>query len=190
MITYKKIYTITLIIFLLMFTFMTKVTAKYEKLFHDFSIESITGEIINLSSYKNKVILMVNVASNCGFTNQYSDLQKLWEKYRERGLIIIGFPSNQFGEQEPGTDSDIKEFCETNFNINFPLTTKIDVKGKNINSIYQWAEKNYGKSAIPKWNFYKILIDKDGKIFKTYSSLTKPMSNKLIKDIENILENT
>ena len=167
--------------------FMTKANATYDKVFFDFKIVSINGENIDLSKYKNKAILIVNVASRCGFTKQYDDLEKLWNNYKDKGLIVIGFPSNQFGGQEPGTDSEIKNFCESNFNITFPLSTKIDVKGNNIDPIYKWALDNHGKSTIPKWNFYKILINKEGKIHNTYSSITNPMSNKIKTDIENIL---
>jgi len=171
-----------------MFSFLTKPQAKYEKVFYDFKIKSITGDLIDLSKYKNKAILMVNVASKCGFTKQYEDLEKLWSEYKNKNLVVIGFPSNQFGKQEPGSNEEIKKFCETNFNITFPLTTKINVKGENIEPLYQWALNNYGKSSVPKWNFYKILIDKNGKIFNTYSSITKPMSKKLLTDIKDVLE--
>ena len=106
---------------------------------------------------------------------------------KTKGPIVIGLPSNQFGGQEPGSNSEIKNFCEVNFNVNFPLTTKIDVKGENINSIYKWALENYGKKASPKWNFYKILINKEGKIEKTYSSITNPMSKKITSEIEKLL---
>ena len=183
----NKTYVLFLILITFMFSFSNKTLAKYEKVIYDFEIESITGEKINFSTYKNKVILLVNVASQCGFTSQYEDLQKLWDKYRKEGLIVIGLPSNQFGGQEPGSNSEIKNFCEINFNINFPLTTKIDVKGQNINSIYKWALENYGKKASPKWNFYKILINKEGKIEKTYSSITNPMSKKITSEIEKLL---
>ena len=132
-------------------------------------------------------MLVVNVASNCGFTKQYEDLQVLWEKYRKKGLIVLGIPSNQFGGQEPGTNEEIKKFCEVNFNIDFPMTDKVEVKGKNANSIYIWAKKNFGLSAVPKWNFHKILINKNGKIHRTYSSFTKPTSKKIINDVEEIL---
>ena len=186
MISLNKIYTL-LIILAFMFSFSNKATAKYNKLIYDFEIASINGEKIVFSKYKDKVILLVNVASKCGFTKQYTDLQKLWETYKNKGLIVIGLPSNQFGGQEPGTDADIQEFCQVNFNINFPMTTKIDVKGENIEPIYKWALDNFGKKAIPKWNFYKILINKAGKIQQTYSSMTNPMSKKLTKDIEEIL---
>ena len=109
------------------------------------------------------------------------------KKYKDNGLIVLGVPSNQFGGQEPGTNSEIKKFCEVNFNVNFPLTHKVDVKGSNAHSIFLWAKNNYGNSAIPKWNFHKILINKDGKIQQTYSSFTKPMSKKIISEIEKIL---
>ena len=157
------------------------------KTFYDFELESITGETINLDKYEGKTILLVNVASNCGFTKQYTDLQNLWEKYRERDLIVLGVPSNQFGKQEPGTNKEIKNFCETNFNINFPMTIKYDVKGENAHDVYKWAKGTFGKSAIPKWNFHKILIDKNGKIHDTYASFTKPMSKKIINELEKIL---
>ena len=183
----NKLNVLLIILITIMFSFSNKVSAKYEKTIYDFEIESITGEKINFSKYKNKPILLVNVASQCGFTKQYEDLQKLWEKYQDKGLIVIGLPSNQFGGQEPGSNSEIKNFCEVNFNINFPMTTKIDVKGENIDPIYKWALKNYGKKATPKWNFYKILINKDGKIEQTYSSITNPMSKKITNEIEKIL---
>ena len=171
-----------------MFSFFNKVSAKYEKIIYDFEIESITGEKINFSKYKDKAILLVNVASQCGFTKQYEDLQNLWEKYQDKGLIVIGLPSNQFGGQEPESNREIINFCKVNFNINFPMTDKIEVKGENAHPIYLWAKKNYGKSTIPKWNFHKILINKNGKIQNTYSSFTNPMSKKIINEIEKILD--
>ena len=170
-----------------MFSFMDKTFAKYEKTFFDFSIKSINGNNLELSKYKNKAILLVNVASNCGFTKQYSDLQQLWEEYEDKGLIVLGVPSNQFGGQEPGSNQEIKKFCEVNFNVNFPMTDKVDVKGTLAHPIFLWAKENYGSSAIPKWNFHKILINKDGKIQDTYSSLTKPTSKKITDEIEKIL---
>ena len=175
------------LIIISMFSFMNKTFAKYEKTFFDFSIKSIDGNNLELSTYKNKAILLVNVASNCGFTKQYSDLQQLWEKYGDKGLIVLGVPSNQFGKQEPGSNKEIKKFCEVNFNVNFPMTDKVDVKGTLAHPIFLWAKENYGSSAIPKWNFHKILINKDGKIQDTYSSLTKPTSNKITDEIEKIL---
>ena len=170
-----------------MFGITGKTNAKYEKIFFDLSIKNIDGKTIKLSTYKNKAILLVNVASNCWFTKQYDGLQKLWTKYEKNGLIVLGVPSNQFGAQEPGNNDEIKKFCEVNFNVNFPLTDKTNVKGENAHSIYKWAKNNYGSSAVPKWNFHKILINKKGKIHKTFSSLTNPTSKKIIKEIEEIL---
>ena len=161
--------------------------ANYKKIFFDLNIEDINGNNIELSEFKNKAVLLVNVASNCGFTKQYSDLQKLWEEYQNKGLIVIGVPSNQFGGQEPGNNKEIKTFCEVNFNVNFPMTKKVDVKGENAHQIYQWAEENFGKSAVPKWNFHKILIGKDGNVKETYSSFTKPTAKKITKEIEEML---
>ena len=171
---------------LIMFFFKSSALAKYEKVFYDFSIESISGEIINFDDFNNKVILVVNTASYCGFTKQYDELQELWEKYKSKGLIVLGIPSNSFN-QEKKEDSDVKEFCELNFNITFPLTTITEVKGDNAHELFKWAKTNHGKSAIPKWNFYKILINKEGKIEDTFSSFTKPLSNKIINKIEKIL---
>tara|TARA_Y100000816_G_C26014132_1_gene530272 strand:+ start:45 stop:590 length:546 start_codon:yes stop_codon:yes gene_type:complete len=171
---------------LIMFFFKSSALANYENVFYDFSIESISGEIINFEDFNNKVILVVNTASYCGFTKQYDELQKLWEKYKSKGLIVLGIPSNSFN-QEKKVDSDVKEFCELNFNITFPLTTITEVKGDNAHELFKWAKTNHGKSAIPKWNFYKILINKEGKIEDTFSSFTKPLSNKIINKIEKIL---
>ena len=178
---------VTLFIILIMIFFSKdKVLANYEKIFFDFKINSISGEQIDFKDYKNKVVLVVNTASYCGFTNQYNDLQLLWEKYKSEGLIVLGVPSNSFN-QEKKEDSDVKEFCEVNFNIDFPMSSITEVKGKNSHEIFKWAEKNYGKSAVPKWNFHKILINKEGKIEDTFTSFTKPMSKKITKAIEGIL---
>ena len=177
------------VIFLLsivMFFFKTSAFANYEKKIYDFNIESISGEKINLKDYRNKVILIVNTASYCGFTKQYDELQELWDLYKEKGLIVLGVPSNSFN-QEKKSNADVKKFCEVNFNINFPLTTITKVKGNDAHEIFKWAKKNHGKSAVPKWNFHKILINKEGMVENTFASMTKPMSKKIIKAIENIL---
>ena len=170
-----------------MFSFFNKVEAKYEKKFFDLSVKSLNGEELNLNQFKGKAVLLVNVASNCGFTKQYSGLQLLYDKYKEKGFVVIGIPSNQFGQQEPGSNNEIKDFCETNFNITFPMTDKADVKGKNTHELYAWAKENHGNSTIPKWNFHKILINKQGKIEETYGSFVKPMSKKLITKIESLV---
>ncbi len=171
---------------IIMFFFKSNVNANYEKVFYDFKIESITGETIDFKEYKNKVILIVNTASYCGFTKQYTDLQELWDKYKSRGLIVLGVPSNSFN-QEKNKNSEVKEFCKVNFNINFPLSVITEVKGDNAHDLFKWAKNNHGKSAIPKWNFHKILINKEGKVEDTFTSFTNPKSKKLVSKIENIL---
>ena len=180
----NKIVFIILTIF--MFFFKSSVIANYDKVFYDFKIEGISGEIINLSDYKNKVVLIVNTASYCGFTKQYDELQELWDLYKSKGLIVLGVPSNSFN-QEKQSNSEVKEFCEVNFNINFPLTAITEVKGEKAHELFKWAKENHGKSAIPKWNFHKILINKQGKVEDTFASFTKPMSKKIINKIEEIL---
>ena len=170
-----------------MFSFFNKTMSDNSKTFFDFKINSINGDSINLSKYTGKTILLVNVASNCGFTKQYDDLQKLYDEFKDKGLTIIGVPTNQFGGQEPGTEEEIKKFCETNFNITFPMTSKYDVKGNNAHPIYVWAKDTYGKSTVPKWNFHKILINKDGEIEDTFASFTGPMSKKIINKLKQIL---
>jgi len=172
---------------IIMFFFKNQATADYEKVFFDFKINSISGDEINFNEYRNKVILLVNTASYCGFTPQYDNLQKLWDKYKNDGLVVLGIPSNSFN-QEKKENNEVKQFCEVNFNINFPMTTITEVKGDNAHEIFKWAKINYGKSAIPKWNFYKILINKEGKIEDTYSSFTNPTSNKIISKIEKLLK--
>ena len=142
--------------------------------------------MIDFDKFRNKVILLVNTASFCGFTKQYNDLQNLWEKYQTKDLIVLGVPSNSFN-QEQSNDDEVKKFCEVNFNISFPLSTITDVKGDKSHEIFKWAKKNYGNSAVPKWNFHKILINRDGKIQKTFNSFTNPMSDKITSEIEKIL---
>ena len=170
-----------------MISFFNKTMSDDYKTFFDFKINSINGDELDLSIFNGKTILLVNVASKCGFTKQYDDLQKLYDEFKDKGLVVIGVPNNQFGAQEPGTEAEIKNFCETNFNITFPMTTKYDVKGDNAHPIYIWAKDTYGKSTVPKWNFHKILINKDGKIADTYASFTGPKSKKIINKLDQIL---
>ena len=171
-----------------MFSFFTKVNAQYNQLATDFSFRDVDGKTINLGEFKEKVILVVNVASRCGFTNQYKDLQDLWNNYKSKGLLIVGVPSNNF-RQEPGSNKEIKEFCETTFGIDFPITEKTNVIGKNTHPFFLWAKENYGSSAVPKWNFHKIIINKKGKVANTFTSITNPSSNKFIAAIEKELKN-
>ena len=169
-----------------MFFFKNSASANYEKIFYDLNIESISGEIINFRDFKDKVVLVVNTASYCGFTKQYEELQDLWDKYNKKGLIVLGIPSNSFN-QEKKKNSEVKEFCEVNFNITFPLTAITEVNGKNAHELFKWAKANHGNSAVPKWNFHKILINKEGKIEETFSSFTKPLSSKIVNKINSIL---
>ena len=176
-----------ILISLIMISFFEKVEAKYEKLFFDLTIKNIDNSIIKLNEFRGKIVLVVNVASKCGFTKQYSGLQTLYNKYKEKNFIILGVPSNQFGGQEPGSNDEIKNFCETNFNITFPITDKVNVKGDSALSIYKWAKENHGNSTVPKWNFHKILINKEGKVQDTFNSFIDPLSDKITKEIEQLL---
>ena len=161
--------------------------AKYDKTFFDFNIKSIEGNKIYLKDFKNNVILLVNTASYCGFTKQDDGLQKIYQEYKDKGLVVLGVPSNSFN-QEKNDESKIKEFCDVNFSITFPMTSIYDVRGENAHPIYKWAKIQYGSSAVPKWNFYKILINKNGKIVETYSSFIKPTSKKIVNKIEELLD--
>ena len=168
-----------------MFSFFTKIAADTGSAY-DYEFKGIDGNDIKLSEYKNKVIIVVNVASRCGYTPQYEDLQNLWSKYKKKDLIVIGVPTNNF-RQEPGSNKEIKDFCETNFGITFPMTEKINVIGGNSHPFFKWAKKDYGIGAIPKWNFHKIIIGKNGKIVETFSSITKPSSKKFLATIEKLI---
>ncbi len=153
---------------------------------YEFSFKDLDGSKLELSEFKNNVIIVTNVASKCGFTSQYEDLQFVWEKYQKKGLIVIGVPSNSFN-QELSSNEEVKNFCEAKFGISFPMTEKVEVKGDNAHPFYKWASNNYGKKAIPKWNFHKIIIDKNGKVYDTFASITNPTSKKFIKSIEKAL---
>ena len=177
-----------LIVFLLMFGILEKASANYSKLVYDFEFNGIDGNKIELSNFKNKVLVVVNVASRCGYTPQYEGLQMLWSNYKNKNLVVIGVPTNNF-KQEPGNNKEIKDFCETNFGINFPMTEKTNVIGKDAHPFYKWAKKNHGIGAIPKWNFHKIVIGKNGKVVDTFASFTKPTSGKFLNLIEKEIKN-
>ncbi len=155
---------------------------------YDFSAETIKHQQVSLSDYKGKVVLIVNTASKCGFTPQYEGLEKVFAKYKDQGLVILGFPCNQFGSQEPGSEDDIAQFCQINYGVSFPMFAKIDVNGGNAHPLYK-----YLKDSLPgflgtkniKWNFTKFLIDKEGKPVKRYGSNEKPED--IAKDIEKLL---
>ncbi len=179
----KKIIIIAMFISL----FATNSNSSYKKLAYDFSFKDLDGSELKLSEYKNNVIVVTNVASRCGFTSQYEDLQEIWDKYQKKGLVVIGVPSNSFN-QEPGSNQDVKNFCEAKFGISFPMTQKVDVKGDKAHPFYKWANKNHGRAGIPKWNFHKIIIGKNGKIYDTFASMTNPTSKKFITSIEKALK--
>ena len=176
-----------IIILITMFSFFPNANSK-TGIAYDFHFDGIDGNPIKLSDFKNKVIVVVNVASRCGYTPQYEGLQNLWSNYKEKSLVIIGVPTNNF-KQEPGSNKEIKDFCETNFGINFPMSEKTDVIGSNAHPFYKWAKSDYGIGAIPKWNFHKIIIAKNGKISDTFASFTKPSSKKFLDAIEKEIKN-
>ena len=172
-----------LILFIILFSFFSKNLSAYEKLAYDFSFINIKEGLINLKDYRGKTLIIVNVASRCGFTNQYDDLQRLWSNYKNKGVVVIGIPSNNF-KQEPGSNKEIRKFCESTFGVDFPVAEKTNIIGKNAHPFFKWAKKNYGIAAVPKWNFHKIIINKNGKISNTFTSITKPYSKKFINFIE------
>lgn len=155
----------------------------------DFKLKNITGEVTELSSYRGKVLLFVNTASECGFTPQYEELQELHEEYFDKGLLVLGFPANNFGGQEPGNDQQIQTFCKSRFGVTFPLFSKISVAGDDIHPLFAWLIQQPcgGASGSIKWNFEKFLINRDGELVHRYRSVTKPSSKKLREKIEELL---
>ncbi len=154
---------------------------------HDYSFTTIDGEPMPLSAYAGKAVLVVNTASLCGFTPQYKGLQALWERYEARGLVVLGVPSNDFGSQEPGSSTEIKNFCDTNYAITFPLAEKEVVSGEGAHPFYKWAKAELGALAAPKWNFHKYLVAPDGRLVDWFATTTKPNADKVIKAIEAVL---
>lgn len=155
--------------------------------FHDFEFTSIEGEALPASAFDGKAVLVVNTASQCGFTKQYTALQNVYEQYRDQGLVVLGVPSNDFGGQEPGSEAEIKEFCEVNFSVDFPLTGKVVIKGDNAHPFYKWAKDQVGMVGSPKWNFHKYLIDPNGALVDWFSTPTAPTSGKVTKAIKAVL---
>jgi glutathione peroxidase len=157
---------------------------------YDFTMKSIEGKDVPLGKYKGKVLLVVNVASQCGNTPQYEDLQALYRKYESRGLVVLGFPANNFGEQEPGTDGEIKEFCTSTYHVTFPMFSKISVKGADQHPLYRLLtsrESNPDGAGDVKWNFQKYLISREGTIIGTFAPKAKPMSEDVVAAIERAL---
>ena len=154
---------------------------------YDYAFKTIEGEPLPLTTFKDKVVLVVNTASKCGLTPQYDGLEKLYTDYRDKGLVVLGVPCNQFMGQEPGTEAEIKDFCETRFNVDFPLTSKVDVKEGDRHPFYAWAEQELGEPAVPVWNFHKILIGKNGEAIQAFGPRTEPSDAGLVGAIEKAL---
>lgn len=160
---------------------------KSNKTIYDFKATTIDGDEKDLSDYKGKVVLIVNVASKCGFTKQYEGLQKIYSDMKDDGFVVLGFPCNQFRNQEPGTEEEIKQFCKTNYGVSFPMFSKVEVNGENTHPLYKFlkSEDPDNKDSDIKWNFEKFLIDKNGKVVKRYRTQVKP--SKIADDIKELL---
>jgi glutathione peroxidase len=155
---------------------------------HDFSFTTIDGQPLPLAKFSGKPVLVVNTASQCGFTPQYRDLQALWERYRDRGLTVVGVPSNDFGAQEPGSADEIKNFCQTNYGVDFPLAAKVRVTGDDAHPFYRWAAGEAGADAAPRWNFHKYLIGPYGELAGAFPSQVKPLDQSVTDAIERLIE--
>jgi glutathione peroxidase len=155
---------------------------------YDFSFTSIDGRPMPLSQFKGKAILVVNVASQCGLTPQYAGLEALWNEKSESGLVVLGVPANDFGAQEPGTEDEIKTFCETRFNVDFPMTAKVHVIGPDAHPLYKWIAGELGEGAAPKWNFHKYLFNRDGTIAGTFGSRLEPAAAEITSAIDQALK--
>jgi glutathione peroxidase len=154
---------------------------------YDFSFTSIDGAPLPLSTFRGKPVLVVNVASRCGLTPQYDGMEELYRDYREKGLVVLAVPCNQFAGQEPGTEAEIKDFCETKFSVDFPMTSKVDVKDGGRHPFYAWAEEKLGTPAVPVWNFHKILIGGDGEAIAAFGPRTPPKDPTIVEAVEKAL---
>jgi glutathione peroxidase len=173
---------------LLLFLLLQQIGGVMAQNAYEFSFNKIDGSgPLNLSEYKGKLIMVVNTASLCGFTKQYSDLKKLYTKYKDKGFVVIAVPSNNFANQEPSPNAEIATFCEVNFNIDFPITEKVDVQSKKSHPFFIWTREKFGWFSGPKWNFYKYLIDINGEPIEWFSSFRNPMSSKITSVIEKHL---
>jgi glutathione peroxidase len=154
---------------------------------YDYAFDKINGGELPMASFKDKVVLVVNTASKCGLTPQYNGLEQLYSDYKDKGLVVLGVPCNQFMGQEPGTEEEIETFCSTTFGIDFPMTAKVDVKEAGRHPFYAWAEQQLGEPAVPVWNFHKILIGKDGQAIQAFGPRTEPQDPALVGAIEAAL---
>jgi glutathione peroxidase len=160
------------------------IAADADRSAHDFTFTAIEGGPMPMSRFEGKVVLVVNTASFCGYTPQYNDLQAVWERYRDRGFVVLGVPSNDFGNQEPGTETEIKTFCEVNYGIDFPMTTKEQVRGDGAHPFYKWAAGQVGPAGSPRWNFHKYLIGRNGELAAWFPTRTEPNSDEVAATIE------
>lgn len=155
---------------------------------HEFSLKSIDGEKVSLEKYEGKVLLIVNVASRCGLTPQYEQLQAMHQKYADKGLVVIGVPCNQFGGQEPGSEADIKQFCSSKYSVTFPMMSKIEVNGKGEDPLYSWLKSQTDQKSDISWNFEKFVVGKDGKVVGRFSPRVKPDAEEVVKAIDAALK--
>ncbi|MEE4196006.1 MAG: glutathione peroxidase [Bacteroidales bacterium] len=175
------------VVLILILAMISSVSFSQNKSFYDFKVQTIDGEKFDLSTLKGKKVLVVNTASKCGFTPQYEDLQKLYEKYKSENFIILGFPANNFMNQEPGSNREIMQFCSENYGVTFPMMSKISVKGDDIHPIYQWLtqkDQNGVMDSKVKWNFQKYLIDESGNLVDMASPRTNPLDDQIVSWIE------
>jgi glutathione peroxidase len=186
----KSISILTLLLAVTSFFSLNAQSTDMSKSIHQFEMKNIQGETVSLADYKDKTVLVVNVASKCGLTPQYADLEALYQEYKDRGLVILGFPANNFMGQEPGTDAEIQTFCSANYGVTFPMFSKISVKGKDIHPLYAFLtnkEKNGVVGGKVKWNFQKFLVDGNGQVVKSIAPTTSVKDAEVISEIEKLL---
>jgi glutathione peroxidase len=183
----KKLLVTIILGVVLMFSFH-KTNAEQAGSAYDYSFKTLIGnKDMSLAAFKGKVLLIVNTASECGFTKQYEALEEIYEKYKDQGLVVIGVPSNDFGKQEPGSSEEIAQFCKLNYGVTFPMAAKEVVKGGNAHPFYKWAAETLGFGTAPKWNFHKYVVDKNGKLVEYFNSPTEPDSKAVIEVLERLL---
>ncbi len=174
-------------IYIILMTLLAGLSVAHAKSLHDFTLTGIDGKAMPLQQFDGKVVLLVNTASECGYTPQYEGLESLWKAYKDKGLVVVGVPSNDFGGQEPGKAKEIATFCKLNYGVSFPLADKTVVKGKSADPVYIWAGEKAGMMGTPKWNFHKYLFAKDGHFIDWFSTPTEPMSDKIKSAVEKAL---
>jgi glutathione peroxidase len=154
---------------------------------YDFTLNTLVGETLDLQQFAGKPLLVVNTASKCGFTPQYEGLQAVWSAYRDRGLVVIGVPSNDFGRQEPGSEAEIGAFCSRNYGVSFPMAEKVHVRGREAHPLFRWFAQEGGMLSKPRWNFFKYIVARDGSLASWFSSVTKPESNRLQAVLDRVV---